>query len=466
MRIAIVGAGLSGLTAAYTLHRDYGTADVTLYEASPRLGGIVETQHCNGFTLECGADSWVTEKPWAEELAFELGIGSQILRSNDRNRRTYIARGDALIPLPTGMRMMVPTDIATIRSSALFSAALAAYEQEPQRADELRAASLASRGADADESVAAFVRRHFGDEVTRDVAAPLLAGVFGGDVERLSARALLAPFVALEAAHGSLILGLQRSQRAAPPSVFTTLTGGLGALIDALAAKLPTSWLRLSTPVTVLQRTTSGWSIETGTHHEEYDRVLLALPLDATRNLLASLHMPDAEDAASLLPADAASCLIVGLAYGAEAKLEIPSGFGFLVPPDGNSAEGLLAATFVDQKFAQRAPAGATILRAFFARTAADHLAALPDAEIVSIARSQLSTYLGQLPAHAQITLVRRMPRSLPQYEVGHLARVAQFESLLQSLPGLAVTGNMLRGVGLPDMVREAARAAHGLMKR
>ncbi len=153
----------------------------------------------DGFTIECGPDSWVTEKPWAEQLARDLGLADELLGSNDHARRTYIARDASLTPLPEAMRMMVPADLNTVLASPLFTeAAKQAYMAEPSRAAQLREDALANRTADSDESVAAFVRRHFGDEVVETVAGPLLAGVFGGDIERLSARALLGPFVAME----------------------------------------------------------------------------------------------------------------------------------------------------------------------------------------------------------------------------------------------------------------------------
>jgi oxygen-dependent protoporphyrinogen oxidase len=151
-RIAIVGGGISGLTAAYILHRNYpGTCEFALFEAASRLGGIIETIHADGFTIECGPDSWVTEKPWAEQLVREVGLAHELLPSNDRERRTYIARNAALIPLPDAMRMMVPADLNTVLASPLFTeAAKRAYIAEPSRAAELRKSALLHRGIDAD----------------------------------------------------------------------------------------------------------------------------------------------------------------------------------------------------------------------------------------------------------------------------------------------------------------------------
>jgi oxygen-dependent protoporphyrinogen oxidase len=192
-RIAIVGGGISGLATAYQLARD--GVEYTLFEASDRLGGIVETVRSHGFVIECGPDSWVTEKPWARELAVELGLEDQIIPSNDEWRRTYVQQGRGrlaqLIPIPDGMRMMIPAKWGPLLESPLFSwQARLAYLREPRRAAELKASA-----PDQDESVADFVRRHFGEEVARTIAGPLLSAVFGGDIAQLSVRAVMPAFV-------------------------------------------------------------------------------------------------------------------------------------------------------------------------------------------------------------------------------------------------------------------------------
>jgi oxygen-dependent protoporphyrinogen oxidase len=466
-RIAIVGGGISGLTAAYILHRDYArTCEFALFEAGNRLGGIVETVHADGFTIECGPDSWVTEKPWLEELVRELGLGHELWPSNDRERRTYIARGGSLVQLPDSMRMMVPTDLDAAMASPFFTeSARHAFIAEPSRAAELRETALLHRGTDADESIAAFVRRHFGDEVVDTVARPLLAGIFGGDIEKLSARALLGPFVTTEVGHGSLITGMQQRGPASGVPVFTTLASGLDTLIDRLQQSLPPSSIRLSSPVLAVGSLSPAWMIETANGREPFDRVLIATPLDITRQLLTSLPLAEAQQASTLLPAEAASGLVVALGYKAQSKsaLTIPRGFGLLVAASPAGSHSLLACTFLHQKFQRRAPEGGTLLRAFFASSTADELSNRPDDEIASIARNQLVSLLGPLPERADVTIVRRWPRSLPQYEVGHVVRMETFKTCLSALDGLVIAGNAIRGVGLPDLVRDATQAAHTL---
>src|ERR1019366_6699074 len=219
-RIAIIGGGIAGLTAAYEIacqSRAGAPVEAVLFESSNRLGGVIETVCEGGFTVECGPDGWVSAKPWARELAIQLGLADDLIPSNDASRKTWILLdkhllgtpadpAGRLVPMPDGFNMMVPRDLNALDHSPLFSdAAIAAYRAEPARAAELRAAAPPQ-----DESVADFTLRHFGPEDLDRVAAPLLSGVFGGDVRRLSVRAVMPAFVAMEREHGSLIVALQR----------------------------------------------------------------------------------------------------------------------------------------------------------------------------------------------------------------------------------------------------------------
>jgi len=455
-RIAIIGGGLSGLSAAYQLTRD--AQGFILYESAPRLGGIIETIHQDGFTIECGPDSWVTEKPWARELAEELGLANEIIPSNDHQRRTYLLKDNQLIPMPDGMRMMVPCDLDAISNSPLFTPeARLAYEREPSRAEELKASALKDNE---DESVASFVRRHFGDEVTRTIAGPLLAGVFGGDIDTLSVRAVMPAFVKMEREHGSLICAVQSCAHQSTSSVFTNLRSGLSTLTDAIAANLPADSVRLSDEVTALASTSQGWQVSTGGATQRFDAVIVATPAPVTHRLLQSINAR----VHPLLPLHSTSAIIVALAFLPEQAraLTIPRGFGYLVPPLPDADSQLLACTFVDQKFLHRVPEGGILIRAFFGGAAAHAHLSDNDEALAALALERLSEALGPMPA-PHITIVRRLPHSLPQYAVGHLQRMAQLESLVKEIPGLYLTGNAYYGVGLPDMVRigrEAARRA------
>lgn len=457
-RIAIIGGGIAGLAAGYELSRIERETEesfhVSLFETSSRLGGIVETVREGGFVIEGGPDGWVTEKPWARELAVELGLEEELIFSNDEERKTWILLGDELKAVPEGMRMMVPTDLDAIAASELFSEeAKQAFCEEPLRAEELR------RGAPAhDESIADFVRRHFGDEVLEKVGAPLLSGVFGGDVRRLSVRAVMGPFVAMERESGSLVTALQARRSVASMPIFTSLRNGMGSLIDRMVAAIPQHWLHRSTTVTSLTRRDVGWQVNTadGSDVEAsscYDSVMIATPLHVARELVAS---SDAH-AAALMEMEASSAVIV--AFGFDEDFRLPLGFGLLVPQDERSKSLLMACTFTDQKYPSRVPPGGRMLRAFFGGAAAERLMRCGNDEIGSIARMELSRILGPLP-EPRIRVVRRLPLSLPQYAVGHLERMAELDRRMAALGGLCLLGNGYRGVGLPDIIRDARAAA------
>jgi len=457
-RVAILGGGMSGLSAAYELARS-ARAEFALFEGSARLGGIVETVRANGFVMECGPDSWVSEKPWARELAVELGLEAELILSNDAQRRTYLLREGGLVPMPDGMTMMVPADLEAIEQSPLFSAeARAAYRREPERAEELKRSALKDNE---DESVAAFVGRHFGEEVVRTVAAPLLSGIFGGSIERLSVRAVMPAFVRMEREHGSLIAALQSRKGKDRQAVFTTLRSGLGTLIERMAAALPCEAVRLSDQIIGLRRTERGWRVRTVDAEEDFDSVVVATPAYVTRSLLRWTD----EEFPELLAMEFSSAIVVALAFAPEQarSMKIPQGFGYLVPQGIAATEPqLLACTFMDQKFQHRAPEGGVLLRAFFGGAAAENLLGQDDRALSELALRRLSEVLGPLPP-PRVTVVRWWPASLPQYAVGHLARMARLEALVAKHPGLHVAGNAYYGVGLPDMVRmgrEAARRA------
>ncbi len=459
-KIAIVGGGIAGVTAAYELARlveGGATVEVVLFEASERLGGIVQTVREAGFTIECGPDAWVTEKPWARELAEELGLGDEIIASNDATRKTYVLVNGELISMPDGMRMMLPGDLDALDASALFSeSAKAAYRREIARADELRASAPGG-----DESVAEFVRRHFGDEVLEKVGAPLLGGVFGGDVAKLSVRAVMAPFVAMERERGSLIAALQERQSKSvgrPLAVFTTLKSGVGSLIDAMESRIPQDWIRRHSAVTSVERSGGRWRVGTAEGAaEEFDAVMIAAPVDVARGFIQEIDA----SAAELMKLETSSAVVAG--FGFMERISLPQGFGFLVPPGSGETEScsnsLLAGTFVDQKFDGRAPEGGRLIRGFFGGAIADKLLGASDDDIAAIALRELQGILGELPEPV-VTVVRRWPRALPQYAVGHLERMKELFTRVEALGGIWLLGNGYRGVGLPDLVRDARAAA------
>ncbi|MBI2679046.1 MAG: protoporphyrinogen oxidase [Candidatus Koribacter versatilis] len=463
-RIAVIGGGIAGLSAAFRLEQKRaGGVEYALFEASGRLGGVIRTERQDGFIIEAGPDSFLSEKPWAAQLCRDLGIGSDLLSSRDHQRKTFILVNDRLIEMPDGLMFMVPTKLWPLATTSLFSlsAKLRAAQERWSK----------PRESGEDESVASFVTRHFGREMVERVAGPLLAGVYGGSAEKLSVRAVLPRFVTMERERGSLVRAMLEArtkmpvaQPAATPSLFTTLAGGMQQMTDAVAAKLAPASIRLDSPVRTLRRAGTQWTVVTGAGEQAFDAVILALPAYAAADLLGST---DSKLTGELRGIAYNSSITVALAYDAasigaatRAKIE---GFGFLVSQGGANKGKMLACTYVQNKFAGRAPAGKLLFRCFIGGAAATASMQLSDEDLASAIRGELRQVLG-LNAEPLFTRVFRWPQAMAQYEVGHLDRVARIDQLVAQLPGLALAGNAYRGIGVPDCVREGAAAADRLL--
>lgn len=454
-RIAIVGGGISGLSAAFTLQeyrRDSSTPlEYTLFESSPQLGGVLRTEKIDGCIVEAGPDSFITEKPWAADLCRSLGLDDQLIGSNDADRKTYILVRGRLVPMPDGLMFLVPTKILPTVLSPLFS-----LKTKIRMAREL----FHPRNGGPDESVASFVERHYGAEMVDRLADPLLSGVYGGEAANLSLRAVLPRFHNMEDSHGSLGRAMlaarkkmsQATKNPAPP-LFTSLRNGMQHLAEALVSRLPPAPLRTSTPVQGVQPEAGGWVVSAGVQSDHFDAVLLAVPTHSAAQLLA---ISSPELSAELAAIQYTSSITVGLGFDREVRESLPPGFGFLVPR--SEGKQMLAATFVHNKFPHRAPPDRALLRCFFAGKSADGVWQLSDDQIVGIVRKELQQILG-LRAEPLFARVYKWKAAMAQYAVGHLDRVERIERLRQKLPGLALAGNGYRGIGVPDCVRSGRDA-------
>ena len=461
IRIAIIGGGISGLTAAFTLeeHRRAGAVGYTLYESSPHLGGVLRTEKIQNCIVEAGPDSFLTEKPWAADLCHALGLGDQLIGSNDAARKTYILFRRHLIPMPDGLMFMVPTKILPTGLSPLFS-----WSTKLRMAQEL---FHPPRVAESDESVASFVERHYGTEMVDRLADPLLSGVYGGEAGNLSVRAVLPRFAEMERTHGSLgraMLAARKkisrpaNQPASP--LFTSLKNGMQQLIETLVSRLNQSSLFTNTPVQSIQPETGGWRVSTGLTPDHFDAVILAVPTHAAAQLLSS-SSPDLS--AELAAIAYTSSITVGLGYDRDVRQSLPPGFGFLVPR--SEGKRLLAATFVHNKFPYRAPEDRALLRCFFAGSIAESIWQLSDDEIIAIVRNDLLQILG-LRATPLFARVYKWKSAMAQYGVGHLECLDRIERLRQQLPKIALAGNGYRGIGVPDCVRSGRDAAEQMLKQ
>ncbi len=460
-RIAIIGGGISGLSAAYHLakaRKDGAPIEYTLFESSNRLGGSLCSERVEGCLVEAGPDSFLTEKPWAAMLCKELGLGDQIIGSNDAQRKTYIVVHGKLIAMPDGLMFMVPTKVVPTALSPLFS-----WGTKLRMAQELLHPPRSMAG---DETVGELVERHFGSEVVERLADPLLSGVYGGDANKLSARAVLPRFVEMEEKYGSLSramlaahkkMAAARKQPARP--LFSSLKDGMQQLVDAITSRLDPGAIRLRTRVRSVYRPNGGWrvAIEMG-EDQYYDAVVLATPANMAGVLLEAV---DGELAADLLGITYSSSVTVTLGYYLEQLKHLPPGFGFLVPRSEGTR--MLACTFVHNKFPHRAPAKKGILRCFLGGARDEAILSLSDEEIVQTVRSELSKIV-KLSARPIFSRVYRWRGAMAQYESGHIARVERIEKRVSDIAGLAIAGNAFHGIGVPDCVRSGQQAAAAIL--
>ncbi|HEX4284369.1 MAG TPA: protoporphyrinogen oxidase [Terracidiphilus sp.] len=481
MRTAIIGGGIAGLAAAFELEKARAAgSDVayTLFESSGRLGGVLSSEIVNGAVLEYGPDSFLSEKAAGAELCRELGLGDQLIASNDTERKTYVVVRNRLVPLPDGLMFLVPTKLIPTAMTRLFS-----LGTKIRMGLELL---LPPRPNDQDESVASLVERHFGPEAVDRLADPLLSGIFGGDATQLSARTVLPKLVEMEAKHGSLTRGMlaahkqMRAKMAAqqqnsgapsgrpdarrsPRGIFTTLRGGMQQLVDAIEAKLEPSWIRRSTAVDAVERSGSEWRVTAGGFSEMYDAVILASPAWTASALLANVDHDLSEELGGI---PYSSSITLNLLYDEDQLGDLPEGFGFLVP--ASEGRAMLACTFVHRKFLGRTPTGKVVLRAFLGGMKNASLMAESDEALVAAVRRELTQILGEevIPRDAkpEHTQVSRWRRAMAQYAVGHQDRVGKIEERVAELPGLRLAGNAYDGIGIPDCIRLGRQAAKELI--
>ncbi|HKN35121.1 MAG TPA: protoporphyrinogen oxidase [Terriglobales bacterium] len=455
-RIAIIGGGISGLSAAFTLEqtRRSGTPlEYVLFESSQRLGGVLVTEQVESCLIEAGPDSFLTEKPWAIDLCRQLGLADQLIGSNDADRKTYILVNGKLLVMPDGLMFMVPTKILPTVLSPLFSVST-----------KLRMAREwfhPPHKANGDESVAALVKRHYGSEMVERLADPLLSGVYGGEAAYLSVRAVLPRFADMEARHGSLGRAMWASRKkmaqlAKAPArpLFTSLRNGMQQMVDAIVGQLNSSLLITNSPVRLVQPQGSGWTISAGYQSDHFDAVILAVPAYITAVLL---EISSRELAAELKGIAYTSSITVNLAYDQKMRAALPPGFGFLVPQ--SEGKRMLACTFVHNKFPHRAPEDRALLRCFVGGRRNEEALVWPEAEIIAAVRKELGEILG-VQAEPLFYRVYRWKSAMAQYGVGHLERLDRIERLRTQLPGLFLAGNAYRGIGVPDCVRSGAEAA------
>jgi protoporphyrinogen/coproporphyrinogen III oxidase len=509
-RIAVIGGGIAGLAAAHRLVELDTACEITIFEASDRLGGVISTVHRDGFQVERSSDNFITTIPWGINLCKRLGLADQLVQTNPAYRRTFVVHAGRLYRLPEGFLMMAPTRMWPLAVTPLLSPL-----------GKLRAAMeyfIPRRKDPSDESMASFVRRRLGREVFDRLVEPLVSGVYAADLEKLSVLATLPRFREMEIQYGSLIRAMRRqkklnqqtaSESGARYSMFVTLHDGLQSLVDALAARLPAGAIRLNTPVVGLERVENGWRVLTihdysppiaramlervenrwpmlkdgphpnplprvegtfknipksaetnenapkGEGTNEFDAIIIAAPSPVASKLLSTVDATLSSDIAQITHQGTA---IVSLGYDVRQVGHPLDGMGAVVPAIEQSP--ILAISFSSRKYAHRASESKTLLRVFVGGARHPELAEMPDEQLLPLVRSHMEKLL-HIQGDPVFCDTAHWPGTMPQYHVGHKDLVARIEArVASSLPNLQLAGNAYHGVGIPDCIHGGELAA------
>lgn len=424
MRVAIVGGGITGLSAAYYL----GKAGIEATAFDPAPGGPIGTVIIQDCILETGPESWLAAKPWAEQLIREIGMGDQLTGSNDSQRRTYVMRHGRFVTLPEGLQMLVPTKIAPILQTQLFG-----WGTKLRMGLEI----FRSPKTLPDRSVADFVEDHFGSEAVDYLAEPLLAGVYGGSPHDLSALSVLPKFVEYEQKYGSVVVGTLRNKiKPSGNAIFKSLKGGMGTLIDALIARVNLVRERVEAVM-------PDGNVFAGGEWHKFDQVILACGANHAAKLMVGID-PAVAELLSTIPHSGSSIWTFGYKRS-DVKRPLDA-FGFLIPKP--ERQSIMACTWLQTKWLGRVPDDKAVFRCFSTNPNVTRDAS----------ESELRRLMG-IEADPLFVVNHRWPDSMPQYTVGHAERVGEIQARMSQIPGVHLAGNAYIGIGIPDCVRSAKMA-------
>lgn len=469
-RFAILGGGISGIAAALRLEELRPDVSIVLFESQDRLGGILGTSREAGYLIEQAADNFLRgpTAPWAEQLTRRLELSDLLIPTNEANRGAHVGWHGNLYPVPAGFQLMAPSRFLPILESRLLSIAgklrlcCEPFIREPRDAVE--------------ESLREFATRRLGREAFERLVEPLVAGIYTGDPDRLSIQAALPQMVQMVRDHGSLFKAMRhrnkQSQRAgedrgARYSLFVAPREGMSSWVNALAGKLKRTDMRLRSRVSSIRKSPDGnWQVEMVPQStedprrqtESFDGVIVALPAPRASDVL-QVNYPGLSRALQAIPV--ASSAVVCLGYRQDQIRRALDAFGCVVP--SLEKRKSLAISYSSVKFPDRAPIGSHLLRVFMGGSLHPELAALPDADLEKIARDEVAHWL-HVSGSPQFVRVVRWLDAMPQYELGHLQKIDALQQQLAAVPGLALAGNYLKGVGVPQCVRSGSQAAEAIL--
>lgn len=458
--IVIVGGGITGLTAAYYLQKQVKARhlpyDINLVEASPRLGGKIQTYRKDGYTIERGPDSFLARKKPAVKLAEELGITDRLVRNG--TGKSYILVNDQLHPIPKGAFMGIPTHPKPFLFSGLLSSK-----------GKLRAGLdyVLPKGEQVtDQSLGHFFRRRFGDELVENLIEPLLSGIYAGDIDDMSLMATFPNFYKLEQTYGSLIKGLQETmpkqkpkQQKKAPGMFYSFKGGLEVFIESLVEHLDRIKIHLHTSVDHIEKKEFGYHVLLNDGHVlKADTILMATPHMTVPQILSQYDFFDV-----FKDVPATSVANVALAFDQSAITRELNGTGFVV--SRNSDFRITACTWTHRKWPLSTPDGKVLLRCYVGKPKDQDVVQLSDEDIVKIALDDLNKIM-KISNKPEFTVVSRWQQAMPQYTVGHLERLKSVkEQMTKHLPGIFLAGSSYEGVGIPDCIHQGEKVAEDMLR-
>ena len=462
--VIIIGAGISGLTAAYRLNKIKSESgldfNITVVEKSDYVGGTIHTEYVDGFVIEAGPDCFFAEKPYAGMLIKELGISERLIGTNNKNQGTYVLWHNKLHKLPDGVVLMIPTKFTPFVTSSLFSIygkiRMGMELFIPRRTDGI------------DESLSEFTIRRLGREALERIAEPLVAGVHAGDPDTMSVKSSFPRFVDMEQKYGSLIKGMlkvrgkmKRRETEGSNSMFMTMKGGLRELIDAIVQQSPGVVFKRGKKATSVRRVDDKSYAVILSDGEQLiaNSVILATPAYVSAGLISSISNELSE---LLLSVPYVSTATISLAYKKERFTHPLKGFGFVVPKKEN--RHIMAVTWTSSKFFNRSPDDAVLIRCFIGGAMNQKLVFQSDDEIIKLVKADLKEIMS-IKEEPLFSRIYRWDRAMPQYTIGHESRIKAIEQIVKGLKNIQLCGSAYHGIGISDCINSGNIAAQNILK-
>ncbi|WP_191566100.1 protoporphyrinogen oxidase [Metabacillus idriensis] len=448
-KVVIIGGGITGLSAAFYLQKEMIDHDLQiesiLIEASPRLGGKIQTVHKDGFIIERGPDSFLERKASAPQFVKDVGLQTELV--NNATGRSFVLVGDRLHPIPAGAVMGIPTQVLPFVTTGLFSIL-----------GKARAAGdyiLPAGRESGDQSLGHFFRRRLGNEVVENLIEPLLSGIYAGDIDKLSLMSTFPQFHRVEQDHRSLILGMkkglpranQKHDPARKKGIFQTVKGGLQTLVDAAERKLTNTKILKGVKVESITKKVVGYVLKLSNGDViEADTLIVTTPHQQTANML-----PDKENYHYLQEMPSTSVATVAMAFPEESIDIEGNGTGFVISRNGDYT--ITACTWTHRKWPHTVPAGKALIRAYVGKAGDQAIVEQPDHEIIAAVLEDLNKIM-KIEQKPDFTVVSRWKEAMPQYNVGHQEQIQEIEEkIISSYPGVFLAGASYAGVGIPDCI-------------